>query len=92
MTSVAIFRPALHKIIHRYGVLSSRTNNTEEQEWVSGDETEEDDNYSVYSDEYITQEDYSEEEADESDDEIQSLKRYRINLCTATHGAKRRKY
>tara|TARA_B110000914_G_C15381588_1_gene408047 strand:- start:218 stop:412 length:195 start_codon:yes stop_codon:yes gene_type:complete len=49
----------------------------EEQEWASGDETEEEDSYSVYSDEYITQEEYSD---DEAGDEKESLKRYTISI------------
>jgi len=79
MTSLAIHRPALHKVIHRYRGLRN-TAFHEEQEWASGDETEEEDSYSVYSDEYITQEEYSDEDAD---DEKESLKRYTISICAS---------
>lgn len=92
MTSVAIRRPALHKVIHKYGRLGTDVFR-EEQEWASGDETEDEDNYSVYSDEYLTQEEYSEDEAEEGREyEKESTKRYSIKLCTSERASKRRKF
>lgn len=86
MTSISIHRPALHSVIHKYGGIGN-TAFHEEQEWASGNETEDDECYSVYSDEYITQEEYSDEDADEDDSE--SLKRYAISIC-APSSKKRR--
>ncbi len=88
MATVAILRPALHKIIHRYGRLSTHAFQ-EEQDWVSGDETEDEDHFSVYSDEYISQEEYSEEEAEE---EYTTVKHYTVNMCTNGRSSKRRKF
>tara|TARA_B100001094_G_scaffold333421_1_gene411950 strand:+ start:4640 stop:4906 length:267 start_codon:yes stop_codon:yes gene_type:complete len=88
MATTAILRPALHKVIHRYGRLSTHSFR-EEQEWVSGDETEDEDNYSVYSDEYISQEEYSEDEAEEDQE---TVKHYTVNLYTTARPSKRRKF
>lgn len=89
MASVAIQRPALHKIIHKYGRLNKAVFH-EEQEWASSDETEEEDNYSVYSDEYLTQEEYSDNE-DEEQCDVGRMKRYSVNLCVTEQALKRRK-
>jgi len=75
----------MHKVIHRYRCLGNTVFH-EEQEWASGDETEEDDSYSVYSDEYITQEEYSDEDAD---DENESLKRSTISISTSQQKRRR---
>lgn len=90
MASVAIHRPALHNIIHKYSILKSSTS-VDDQEWKSEDETEDEDSYSVYSDEYLTQEEYSEEEAEE-EFEYQSQKRYTVNLCTRSPKRQRRTF
>jgi len=89
MAPVAVQRPALHKIIHRYSRLHPDVFR-KEQEWASGDETEDDDNYSVYSDEYLTQEEYSDNE-DEEQCDVASMKRYSVNLCPTEQTFKRRK-
>ena len=88
MASLAILRPALHKVIHRYRCIGNAAFQ-EEQEWVSGDETEEDDIYSVYSDEYVTQDEYSDDDA--GDDEQESLKRYTISHCASSSKKRRRR-
>lgn len=89
MSSVDILRPVLHKIIHKYGRLNTRVSQ-DEQEWQSGEETENDDDFSVYSDEYISQEEYS--DGEEAEEEPEYVKQYTINLCTATRPTKRRKF
>tara|TARA_Y100000389_G_C17437362_1_gene506352 strand:- start:891 stop:1169 length:279 start_codon:yes stop_codon:yes gene_type:complete len=92
MASVGIQRPALHKIIHRYRPLG-KSNFCEEQEWVSGDETEDEDNFSVYSDEYLTQEEeYSDDNDEDEEYDKESLKRHSVNLCATGKAMKRRKF
>ena len=93
MASVAIQRPALHKIIHKYGRLGNAVFR-EEQEWESGDETEEEDDYSVYSDEeYLTQGDYTDNEDEDGEEcDVESMKRYSVDLCATERAFKRRKF